>query len=69
MKKRAVLPQWCKEAKIAMIRQDMTMEDLAEKTGKTVRWISGIINGRTYSPNIVKEISDVLGIADSGNFL
>lgn len=69
MKNRAALPQWCKEAKKAMIDQDMTVGDIAEKTGKTTRWIGGIINGRIYSPNMVKEISDILGIADSGNFL
>ncbi len=69
MENRVILPQWCKDAKKAMIDRDMTVGDIAEKTGKTKRWISGILNGRIYSPNIVKEISDILGIADSGNFL
>lgn len=69
MGKRAVLPAWCKEAKIAMIKKDLSISDLVEKTGKTRSWISGVINGRNYSPDTVKEISDILGITDDGNFL
>lgn len=69
MGKRAVLPAWCKEAKKAMIDKDMTVKEMADKTGKTVSWVSGIINGRFYSPDTVKAISDILGIVDSGNFL
>ena len=48
---------------------DLTIADIAAMTKKTPRWVGGIINGRIYSPNMVKEISDILGIADSGNFL
>lgn len=69
MGKRAVLPAWCKEAKIAMIKKDLDVNDLVKMTGKTRAWISGVINGRSYSPDTVKEISDILGITDSGNFL
>lgn len=69
MGKRAVLPAWCKEAKIAMIKKDLDVGDLVKMTGKTRTWISGVINGRNYSPDTVKEISDILGITDSGNFL
>lgn len=69
MENRSILPQWCKEAKKAMIDRDLTIADIATMTGKTKRWIGGIINGRIYSPNMVKEISDILGIADSWNFL
>lgn len=69
MGKRAVLPAWCKEAKIAMIKKDLDVGDLVKMTGKTRAWISGVINGRNYSPDTVKEISDILGITDSGNFL
>lgn len=69
MGKRATLPKWCKEAKKAMIDKDLTTTDLAEKTGKSRAWISGIINGRVFSPDAVKEISDILGIVDTGNFL
>ena len=48
MENRSILPQWCKEAKKAMIDRDLTISDIAEMTGKTKRWIGGIINGRIF---------------------
>ncbi len=69
MDNRGTLPLWCKEVKKAMIDKDLTAKDIAQKTGKSYRWVIGVINGKVYSQNIVKEISDILGITDSGNFL
>lgn len=65
MGKRAVLPRWCKEAKVAMIEKDLCVNDIAEKTGKSRTWVSGILNGRSYSPKAVKEISYLLNISDT----
>ena len=63
MKKK--LSPWCKSAKIAMIQQDLEVQDLAEKLGMNRCYVSSILNGRVYSPPSVKRISDFLGIADT----
>lgn len=59
------LPKWCKEVKKTLIDKDMTVESLAEKIGKTRIYTSAVVNGRIYSETAVKEISDVLGIAEN----
>lgn len=52
MGKRAVLPAWCKEAKIAMIKKDLDVNDLVKMTGKTraFQWIQyRTVKVRKYS--------------------
>lgn len=59
------IPDWCKEAKIAMIRKDITIPKLVEELGFTRQYISSIINGRVYAAPVIKKISDYLDISDN----
>lgn len=59
------LSPWCKNAKIAMIKQDITTTEMAKMLGMNRSYLSSIINGRIYSTMTVKKISDFLGIQDS----
>lgn len=59
------LSPWCKNAKIAMIKQNITTTEMAKMLGMNRSYLSSIINGRTYSTMAVKKISDLLGIQDS----
>ena len=56
------LPEWCKVAKIELLKRDMSIKELAEKIGKTREWTSAVVNGRVYSEPTMKEISDYLNI-------
>lgn len=58
------LSNWCKEAKIQMIRKDITVPELAEAIGVTRQYASAIVNGRVIAEPVVKKISDYLGISD-----
>ncbi len=60
-----VLSPWCKAVKVEMIKRDMTVNDLAERIGRTREYTSGIVNGRNYSEPAVKAISDVLNITET----
>lgn len=61
------LPQWCIEARKAMLdKGNMTGPELAKKIGVTRQQVSGVLNGRVYSKNTIKLISDELNISDSG---
>ncbi len=62
---RKVLSPWCKQAKIAMIESDLTVEELAKKIGRSREYTSAVINGRAYSEPVVKVISDVLNIPET----
>ena len=59
------LPKWCKEAKIAMIEQDIGVAELADLAGLSREYTSAIINGRIYSEPAVSKISSRLDIDDS----
>lgn len=59
------LPAWCKEAKIAMINQDLGTEELAVKLNLTRPYVSSILNGRVRSPAAMKKISDFLQIPNA----
>lgn len=59
-----VLSPWCKEVKCELVKRDMTIGQLAERIGRTREYTSAIVNGRVYSEPAVKEISDVLNIAE-----
>lgn len=59
------LSPWCKSAKIAMIQQDISIIELAEKLNLTRSYVTSILNGRVTSPIAVKKISDYLHIPDT----
>lgn len=61
---RALSP-WCKQAKIRLIQLDMTVAELSDKVGLTREYTSAIVNGRAYSEQAVKAISDVLNIEET----
>lgn len=56
------LPRWCKEVKKAMIDNDLTVTELAERIGLCRPYVSGVVNGRMYAPEIAKMISKDLNI-------
>lgn len=60
-----ILSPWCKQAKIKMIELDMSVNQLAEKIGKTREYTSAVVNGRIHSEPAIKEISDVLNIQET----
>lgn len=51
------LPTWCKEVKKSMIDDDINMTELAERVGMCRNYVSGVVNGRVYAPEIAKKIS------------
>lgn len=56
------LSPWCKEVKIALIRKDMNITELADELGMSRGHVSAVVNGRAYSQNTVKLISDYFNI-------
>lgn len=58
------LPDWCKRAQIAMIRDDITLDDLAKATGYCRQHINAVINGRLISEKAINNISMCLGISN-----
>ena len=57
-----ILPKWGKDAKKAMIDKDMSVEELAQLTGRTRVYISAVLNGRQSAQPVMQEISDILNI-------
>lgn len=51
------LPTWCKEVKKSMIDDDLNVTELAERVGLSRNYVSGVVNGRVYAPEIAKTIS------------
>lgn len=51
------LPTWCKEIKKSMIDDDLNVTELAERVGLSRNYVSGVVNGRVYAPEIAKIIS------------
>ncbi len=56
------LSPWCKAVKIAMIKKDWSVSDLAKAIEMTQEYTSAVINGRVISESATKVISDVLNI-------
>ena len=52
------LSPWCKKVKKKLIDLDMTTTELAEVIGLSRGHVSAVVNGRSYSANTVKLISD-----------
>ena len=59
------LSPWCKRAKIAMIKNDISVNDLSAELEYNRSYISSVLNGRVISPPVRKRISDFLNISDS----
>lgn len=56
------LSPWCKKAKIAMIQNDISVNDLAEELGCSRCYLSSTLNGKNTSIEIRRRISDYLNI-------
>lgn len=59
------LSPWCKRAKIAMIENDIAVNDLSAELEYNRSYISSVLNGRVISPPVRKRISDFLNISNS----
>lgn len=55
-----VLPLWCKEAKKALVDKDMNVSELSEEIGLSRVYVSGVVNGRVYAPEIAARIGKAL---------
>ncbi len=58
------LSKWGKNVKIELIKRDWSVNDLADTVHMSREYVSAVINGRVYSEQAVKLISDTLNIAD-----
>ena len=56
------ITDWGKEVKKGLIERDWSINDLAERIGKSRTRVSGVVNGRIYSDSIASAISDLLNI-------
>ena len=63
------LSPWSKSVKIAMIKRDWSVRDLANAVKMSREYVSSVINGRVYSGPAVKMISDVLNIPETARSL
>lgn len=61
-----VMPLWCKHVKCELINRDMTIDELAWAIGKSREYTSAVVNGRVKAEPIIKAISDVLNIPETG---
>lgn len=52
------LPMWCKAVKKSMIDDDLNVTELAKRVGLSRTYVSGVVNGRVYAPEIAKLISE-----------
>lgn len=59
------LSPWCKRAKIAMIENDIAVNDLSAELKYNRSYLSSVLNGRVVSIPVRKRISDFLNISDS----
>lgn len=57
-----LLSEWCKEAKKAMIDQDISMNELVDDVGYSRAYVSGVVNGRIIHPDIADAVSKCLSI-------
>ena len=57
-KMKRILPTWCKEVKKSMIDDDINVTELAERVGFSRNYVSGVVNGRVYAPEIAKVIGE-----------
>ena len=62
MCEKRTLPRWCKDVKHKLIERDMDVNDLAEAIGISRVYVSEIINGRRYAPEMAKKIASFLEV-------
>ena len=62
MCEKRTLPRWCKDVKHQLIERDMDVNDLAEVIGIYRVYVSEIINGRRYAPEMAKKIASFLEV-------
>lgn len=53
------ITDWGKEVKKGLIERGWSINDLAERIGKSRTRVSGVVNGRIYSDSIASAISDL----------
>lgn len=63
------LSPWCKSVKHALIDRDWGVAELAEAANMSKEYTSSVINGRVYSEPAIKNISDILNIAETARSL
>lgn len=56
------LPPWCKEVKKILIDKDMTVTELADVVNISRPYVSRVVNGSTYAPEIASRISRELEV-------
>ena len=56
------LPAWCKEAKKSLIDNDMTVKELSDELGFAREYVSRVVNGSVYAPDIAAKIGKRLRI-------
>ena len=59
------LPQWCKEAKKALIDRNMNIKELSEALGTQRTYLSGVLNDKIRSPDMQERICAFLDIEAS----
>lgn len=62
MNREIPVPDWGKEARKAMIDQDLTVVQLSRDLGMARQYVSAVLNGRVISPKVQKAICQRLGI-------
>lgn len=56
------LPVWCKEAKKELIDRDLSITAFADEIGMSRTYVSQVINGIRYAPEIANKISAALDL-------
>lgn len=59
------LSPWCKRAKIAIIQNDMNVNEISKELGYSRQHTTAVLNGKVISQPARKRISDFLNISDS----
>ena len=59
--------EWGKQVRIALIKEDMTLKDLAELIGYSPSYVRAVVGGKLNGIEKVQhKINDVLGIEEGG---
>lgn len=63
------LSPWCKDVKKKLIDLDMSVTELAEKTGISRPYTSGVVNGRIVAPELAARIGKAIGVPYTENVI
>ena len=59
--------EWGKQVRIALIKEDMTLKDLAELIGYSPSYVRAVVGGKLNGiEKVQQKIDDVLGIEEGG---